>query len=62
MVVLFGNLGIALVMVLAVAGPLLVGRWLAERDDSPDPEVAAIEAHALMLLAGTQAGVGSSGE
>lgn len=53
MIVLFGNLGIALVLVLAVAGPLLVGRWLADRDDEPDPEILAIEAHALMLLAGT---------
>ena len=44
---------VAIVVVVAVAGPLIAGRWLAERDDEPDPELRAIEAHALLLLAGS---------
>lgn len=50
--VLLSYLGFALVVVLAIAGPLIAGRWLADRDHEPDPEVLEIEAHALLLLAG----------
>ena len=46
-------LGFALVAALPVVGPLLIGRWLADRGESPDPEVREIEAHALLLLAGS---------
>jgi hypothetical protein len=51
--VLFGNLGLALVMLLAVVVPLVIGRWLSDRDlELEAAEVAAIEASALALLAG----------
>ena len=46
---------LALFVLLSAAAPLMAGRWLADRDDDEDdfdPEVAAIEAHALILLAG----------
>jgi hypothetical protein len=44
--------GLAMVALLSIAGPLLAGRWLADREEEPDPEQAALEAYALMLLAG----------
>lgn len=53
-VMLVSCLGLALLVLLSAAAPLLAGRWLADRDDDEDqfdPEVAAIEAHALILLA-----------
>lgn len=51
--VLFGYLGLALVLLLAVLGPLLVGRWLSDRDHQLEAaEVAALEARALAILAG----------
>jgi hypothetical protein len=49
---LVGYLGLTLVMLLSMAGPLLIGRWLADREPDPDPELEAIEAHALVLLSG----------
>ncbi|PRP93815.1 hypothetical protein ENSA5_42180 [Enhygromyxa salina] len=49
-------MSLALVTLLSIAGPLLVGRWLAERDEErdeePDAETRAVEAHALLILAG----------
>ena len=50
---LVSYLALALVAALSVLGPLMVGRWLADRDEDPDPETRAIEAHALLLLAGS---------
>jgi len=51
--VLLGYLGIALVVVLSVLVPLVLGRWLSDRDrELEDAELAAIEASALALLAG----------
>lgn len=54
MLVLVGYLGLTMVLVLSMAGPLIIGRWIAGHEDDPDPELEAIEAHALMLLAGEE--------
>jgi hypothetical protein len=54
MAVLLGYLGIALLVALAVLVPLVVGRWLSDRDRALEAaEVEAIEASALALLAGS---------
>ncbi|KIG13386.1 hypothetical protein DB30_08153 [Enhygromyxa salina] len=53
-ILLVGCLSLSLLVLFSAAAPLLAGRWLADRDDREedfDPEVAAIEAHALILLA-----------
>jgi len=51
--VLFGYLGLALVLLLAVLGPMVIGRWLSDREHELEAaEVAALEASALALLAG----------
>ncbi|PRQ09934.1 hypothetical protein [Enhygromyxa salina] len=53
-ILLIGCLSLAMLVLFSAAAPLLAGRWLADRDDREDeydPEVAAIEAHALILLA-----------
>lgn len=51
--VLFGYLGLALILLLAVLGPMVIGRWLSDRDRMLEAaEVAALEARALALLAG----------
>jgi hypothetical protein len=51
--VLLGYLGIALLVGLAVLVPLVVGRWLSDRERAIEAaELAAIEASALALLAG----------
>jgi len=51
--VLFGYLGLALVLLLAVLGPMVIGRWLSDREHELEAaEVAALEARALALLAG----------
>lgn len=53
MSVLLGYLGIAIVVILSVLAPLVIGRWLSDRDRAlEDAELAAIEASALALLAG----------
>lgn len=53
MSVLFGWLGLALILLLAVLGPLVIGRWLSDRDRVLEAaEVAALDACALALLAG----------
>jgi len=52
MVVLLANLGLTALLLAAVVGPLVVGRMLADRDITPDPDVLAAEAEALCLLAG----------
>jgi hypothetical protein len=53
MAVLFANLGIALVMLLAILAPMVIGRWLSDRDRELElAEIAAVEASALALLAG----------
>jgi uncharacterized protein YneF (UPF0154 family) len=53
MAVLFANLGIALVMLLAILAPMVLGRWLSDRDREQElAEIAAIEARALAMLAG----------
>jgi hypothetical protein len=59
--VLFGYLGITLLLIFAIGGPLAVGRRLSDRQRAlEDAEVAAeraaIEASALALLAGVGAG------
>lgn len=50
--ILLGYLGLILILVAAVIGPLMAGRMLAERELEPDDETLAIEARALALLAG----------
>jgi hypothetical protein len=56
MIGLLAYFAIVLVVGLAVLAPLIVGRWLSERDRAlEDAEVAAIEAQALALLAGSEA-------
>lgn len=51
---LLGYFGIALLVALAVLVPLGVGRWLSDRDRAIEAaEIAAIEASALALLAGS---------
>jgi hypothetical protein len=53
-IMLVSCLSLALFVLFSAAAPLLAGRWLADRDDHEDefdPEIAAIEAHALILLA-----------
>lgn len=51
--VLFGYLGLALVLALAVLGPMVIGRWLSDRDHELEAaEVAALDACALAMLAG----------
>ncbi|MFO7562427.1 MAG: hypothetical protein R6X02_07270 [Enhygromyxa sp.] len=53
MAVLFGNLGLMLVLLLAALAPLAIGRWLSDRDyELEAAEVAAVEASALEMLAG----------
>jgi hypothetical protein len=52
--VMLVSLSLALFVLVSAGAPLVAGRWLADRDDREDafdPEVAAIEAHALILLA-----------
>jgi hypothetical protein len=54
-IMIVGCLSLALFVLLTAGAPLLAGRWLAdreERDDQFDPEIAAVEAHALILLGG----------
>ena len=50
--ILLSYLGLILILVAAVVGPLMAGRMLAERELEPDAETLAIEARALALLAG----------
>jgi hypothetical protein len=53
MAVLFGNLGLMLVLLLAALAPLAIGRWLTDHEhDREAAELAAVEASALALLAG----------
>lgn len=53
MAVLFADLGLMLVLLLAVLAPLAIGRWLTDREqDLEAAEIAAVEASALALLAG----------
>ena len=54
LIVLGTYLGFALLVALPVVGPLLLGRWLADRGEPPDPELLEIETHALLLLAGAR--------
>jgi hypothetical protein len=53
MSLLLAYFGLALIVLLAVVGPLVVGRLLADHEGAIDSaERREIEAHALMLLAG----------
>lgn len=53
MALLLGYLALATLAVLAMLAPLVIGRWLAERDRVlEDAEAAAIEERALAMLAG----------
>jgi hypothetical protein len=57
MAVLLGYLGLFLIVALGILGPLFAGRWLADHELPPlDPEIAALEAEAMKMLASDESG------